>query len=209
MTRLSIRKCLCAAALSILTATGASAQVINLPAPVRTGGMPLMEAIAHRQSAHEYVNKPLDRQTIADLLWVAYGFNRADKRVVPSAMNSQEFTVYALLPDGAYRYEAKDNTLTLVAAGEHKDLLANKQQPYVNDVPLHLVFVGDKAKARGMRDIPLMDVGYISQNVYLYCASKGLGTVARASFDKAGLAKLLGLTESQEVILVQAVGPVK
>lgn len=201
-------------ALSLMLAAGASMtasaqDVINLPAPVRTGGMPLMEALNARSSCHEYVNQPLDKQTLADMLWSAYGFNRPDKRTVPSAMNAQEMSVYVLLDEGAYLYDAKANTLTLVAKGSLKDCLANKQQPYVNDTPVHLAFVGDVAKTKAGRDGLLMDVGYLSQNVYLYCASKGLGTIARASFDRTGLAKALKLSETQQVVLVQAVGPKK
>lgn len=188
----------------------ASAQTITLPAPVRSGSMTLMEAFNKRSSAHEgYVNKDLDRQTLSDLLWCAYGFNRPDKRVVPSAVNAQEYSIYVLLSDGAYLYDAKANTLTLVAKGTFKDYLANKQQPYVNDVPVHLVYVANLDKSKAGRDGALIDVGYISQNVYLYCASKGLGTVARASFDRKELPVKLKLGPKQEITLVQAVGPVK
>lgn len=199
-----------AAALGMMLMTGVYAQNIQLPTPVKTGGKPLMEALSERKSYHEnYINRDLDLQTLSNMLWAAYGFNRADKRTVPSANNSQEYSIYVLLSKGAYLYDPKTNTLTEVAKGLFKDYLANKKQPYVNDVPVHLVFVANMDKAKGGRDGALIDVGYISQNVYLYAASKDLGTVARVSFDKAGLAKVLKLTAQQNVVLVQAVGPVK
>lgn len=198
------------AVFSLTLASNALAQTIQLPAPVKTGGMPLMDALSARRSAHEgYINEDLDKQTLADMLWAAYGFNRADKRTVPSAMNAQEFSIYVLLNDGAYLYDAKANTLTLVAKGSMKDYLANKQQPYVNDVPVHLVYVGNLEKTKGNKDIVLTDVGFISQNVYLYAASKGLGTVARASFDRKNLPVALKLNSQQMIALVQAVGKVK
>lgn len=194
----------------VLTASAFAQTTIQLPSPVKTGGMPLMEAFAQRLSAHGgYINEPLDNQTLADMLWAAYGFNRADKRTVPSAMNAQEFSVYVLMNNGAFLYDAGKNTLTEVVKGTFKNFLANQQQPYVNDVPVHLVFVGDVSKQRGGREAMLLDVGYISQNVYLYCASRGLGTCARASFDRNGLGKVLKLNNSQSVILVQAVGRTK
>lgn len=186
------------------------AQTIKLPAPVKTGGKPLMEVLNERKSTKEnYINKDLDLQTMSDMLWAAYGFNRADKRTVPSAGNSQEYTIYVLLNDGAYMYDAALNELKEVAKGSFKNLLANKQQPYVNDVPVHLVYVGDLDKSKGGKDGMLMDVGYISQNVYLYAASKGLGTVARASFDRKNLGPALKLAPNQTVVLVQAIGAVK
>ncbi|MDR1811065.1 MAG: nitroreductase family protein, partial [Prevotella sp.] len=53
-----------------------------------------------------------------------------------------------------------------------------------------------------------IDTGYISQNVYLFCASFGLGTVARGSFDKA-LTADMKLTDKQQITLVQPVGAPK
>jgi nitroreductase len=51
-----------------------------------------------------------------------------------------------------------------------------------------------------------VDTGFISQNVYLYCASEGLATVVRGSVDKRGLAKALRLRADQVIILAQSVG---
>lgn len=187
-----------------------TAQTIKLPAPVKSGGKPLMEVLNERKSTKAgYLNKDLDLQTISDMLWAAYGFNRADKRTVPSANNSQEYSIYVLLNKGAYLYDPATNELSEVARGSFKDLLANRQQPYVNDVPVHLVYVGNLDKSKAGKDGMLMDVGYISQNVYLYAASKGLGTVARASFDRKNLGPALKLNANQTVVLVQAVGFVK
>ena len=184
-------------------------EVINLPTPVKTGGKPLMEALNERKSYHKgFINKDLDNQSLSNLLWAAYGFNRAEKRTVPSANNSQEFDIYVLLRDGAYIYDAKANTLKLVTAGNLKEHLAMAQQPYVKDVALHLVYVANLDKSKAGRDGALLDTGFISQNVYLYCASNGLGTVARASFSRKNLPLALKLTEKQEITLVQAVGPV-
>lgn len=201
------RIALATALIAAMSSNALAQEVISLPAPVRTGGKPLMEVLNERKSAHSYINKDLDLQTLSDILWCAYGFNRPDKRTVPSAANAQEMSIYVLLNKGAYLYDAKTNKLTEVAKGSFKDYLANKQQPYVNNVPVHLAFVGNLDKSKAGRDGMLLDVGYISQNVYLYCASKGLGTVARASFDRKNLPVALKLNKNQEVLLVQAIGP--
>lgn len=50
------------------------------------------------------------------------------------------------------------------------------------------------------------DTGYISENVYLYCASSGLATVVRGMFDKDALAKTMRLRPDQKIILAQTVG---
>lgn len=198
------------ALLTTMTVCTTFAQDIILPLPVKTGGKPLMEVLNERKSTKgNYVNKDLDLQTLSNLLWSAYGFNRPDKRTVPSAGNGQELSVYVLLNNGAYLYDAKENKLISIADGSFKHLLANQQQPYVNDVPVHLVYVGNMDKSKAGRDGILIDTGYISQNVYLFSASNGLGTVARASFDRKQLPSALKLTEKQEIVLVQAVGQVE
>jgi nitroreductase len=50
------------------------------------------------------------------------------------------------------------------------------------------------------------DCGFISQNVYLFCASEGLGTVVRGMFDEEKLKKKMNLTATQKIILTQTVG---
>jgi nitroreductase len=50
------------------------------------------------------------------------------------------------------------------------------------------------------------DTGFISQNVYLFCASEGLGTVVRGYVDKEALAKTMNLKPEQKVVLAQTVG---
>lgn len=51
-----------------------------------------------------------------------------------------------------------------------------------------------------------MPPGVIAQNVYLFCASEGLGVVVRGSINRTGLAKTLKLRPGQKIILAQTVG---
>ncbi len=180
-----------------------SSQDIQLPSPQKTGGKPLMETLNSRQSSREYSNKNLPQQILSNLLWAAYGFNRADKRVVPSANNKQEFEIYVVLKSGIYLYETKINTLKLKSKGDYRKNTG--KQDFVGIAPLNLIYVADISKASG-RELAFADCGFISQNVYLFCASEGLNTVARGYFDKQELHKLLNLSDKQEIILTQTVG---
>jgi uncharacterized protein with FMN-binding domain len=47
---------------------------------------------------------------------------------------------------------------------------------------------------------------FFGQNVYLYCASRGLNTVVLGWVDKEGLGRAMRLKPSQQVILCQTVG---
>jgi nitroreductase len=51
-----------------------------------------------------------------------------------------------------------------------------------------------------------VDTGFISENVYLFCASEGLATVVRGSIDRATRAKAMKLRPDQKIILAQTVG---
>ena len=52
----------------------------------------------------------------------------------------------------------------------------------------------------------MADASFISENVYLYCASEGLNTGVRAYIDKDVLAKAMNLKPSQHIVLAQCVG---
>jgi len=53
-----------------------------------------------------------------------------------------------------------------------------------------------------------VDAGFIGQNVYLFCASEGLGTFFHTA-DREGLAKTLNLKPAQRVLYSQTVGYAK
>jgi len=184
---------------------------IVLPTPRMEGGKPLMQALKERQSARAFSTKTLPAQMVADLLWAAFGINRSDsgKRTAPSARNWQEVDVYAVMEDGAYLYDAKANSLRAVAKGDLRKLTGT--QEFVVTAPLNLVYVADitKMKEAAPKDQALYsgaDVGFISQNVYLFCASEGLATVVRGSVNRNALAKALNLPEQKRIILTQTVG---
>lgn len=189
---------------------GEAATAIALPPPAKSGGLPLMAALAKRQSAREFAREALPLQMLSDLLWAAYGVNRdGGGRTAPSALNCQEIDVFVALPQGAYRYDAASNALDLVAAHDLRGVTG--YQDFVDEAPLDLVFVADHARM-AMVPVSLREsyasaaAGAIAQNVYLFCASAGLATVIRAWIDRGAIADALGLTHDQQVLLAQTVG---
>jgi len=184
---------------------------IALPTPRMEGGKPLMQALKERHSVRAFSTKTLPAQVVSDLLWAAFGINRPDsgKRTAPSAMNWQEVDVYVIMKDGAYLYDAKANSLRAVAKGDLRKLTVT--QEFVATAPLNLVYVADIRRMKGATpDDQVLysgtDAGFISQNVYLFCASEGLATVVRGSIDRDDLAKALNLSEQKRIILAQTVG---
>ena len=187
----------------LMTSCNITAQDIQLPEPTRNGGMPLMEAVNNRQSSREFTNATLTHQQLSDMLWIACGYNRPDKRTVATALNRQVMSAYVITPEAVYRYEPKENKLIHINSGDHRSVSA--MQDYAKEAPLNVALVADLAKQD--KDIFAgMTVGAMSNNIYLWCASEGLKTVVRASFDQEGLKKALKLNDKETVLLVQTVG---
>jgi SagB-type dehydrogenase family enzyme len=185
-------------------------KLVKLPPPQTDGGRPLMQVLKDRKSTREFGPVTLSPQTLSNLLWAAFGINRPDgHRTAPSAMNWQEVSIYVATPEGVYIYDAKDNLLKPVLTGDFR--AATGTQSFVKDAAVNLVYVSDlsktgRAASSEAETFTAADVGFIAQNVYLYCASEGLVTVVRGSIDKPALAKTLNLEPNQKIILAQSVG---
>jgi hypothetical protein len=190
---------------ALLAASPAICQqaAIQLPKPQMTAGMPLMQALALRQTSRDFAARPLPTQTLSNLLWAAFGVNRARKvkpglgRTAPSAMNKQEVQLYVVLADGAYVYEAEQNQLRPVVAG---DVRAKVAQGAGAHAAVTIIFVAD-AKL----DYAQVDSGFIGQNVYLFAASEGLNAWFYA-LHGADVAGALKLPEGQKALYGQSVG---
>jgi len=192
-------------------AQGDAADSIVLPAANTDGGLPLMQALAQRQSQREFAPEPLPLAMLSNLLWAAAGLNRPGLggRTAPSALNAQEVDVYVALPNGLYRYAALGHALHLVRAIDVRRVTG--YQDFVDTAPLDLIMVADYSR---MKLVPVSQrmayaytcAGAMAQNVYLYCASEGLATVIRAWLDRDALTKAMGLGSEQQVLLSQTVG---
>ena len=186
-------------------------KTIKLPQPCTEGGKSLMQALKDRKTSRSFSSDKLSPQLLSDLLWAAYGINRPDsgKRTAPSAMNWQEIDIYIALPEGLYLYDAKDHTLDQITT---KDIRAiTGKQPFVTDAPVNLIYVADYSKMGKASDSDKVlysaaDTGFISQNVYLFCASNGLATVVRGWVDREALAEEMRLRIDQKIILAQTIG---
>jgi nitroreductase len=184
---------------------------IKLLKPQTEAGRPLMQVLKDRKSAREFSSKELPIQVLSNMLWAGCGINRPDsgKRTAPSAVNWQEVDIYIAAAHGLYLYDAKANVLQPVLAEDIRSLTG--RQSYVQEAPANLIYVADQARM-GERTADekvfysAADTGFISQNVYLYCASEGLATVVRGSIDRPALEKAMRLRPDQKVILAQSVG---
>jgi len=193
-------------------------KTIQLLKPQPGSGSPLMQLLWKRKSTKEFSPQPLPVEVLSNILWAGFGINRPDgRRTAPSAGNFQDIDIYVILADGLYLYDPKASQLKLILTEDLRGLVGT--QAYVREAPVNLIYVSDYAKFKiadqfktfygSISLIDLwagVDVGLISENVYLYCASEGLATVVRAWIDIPALSKAMKLRPDQKIILSQAVG---
>jgi len=191
--------------------TGPAAALTSLPPPSRTGGMPLMEALQHRQSQRKFSTQPLSEQLLSDLLWAAAGVNRPAEggRTAPSALHAQEVDLHVALPNGLHLYDPTQHALRLEVASDVRRVTG--YQDFVDQAALDLIFVADHTRmklvpAARRRAYAFTCAGAMAQNVYLFSASAGLATVVRAWFDHTALSEAIGLSAEHELLLAQTVG---
>jgi nitroreductase len=213
MTRREANTAILAGA-AVLVAAPASAtqetEPIALPPPRSTGGKPLIEALMLRRSTREYSERPLTLQVLSDLLWAAFGVNRpSGDRTAPYWRHIMVIDVYAVMANGVWLYEPKRHALLPQLSGDVR--AQTGLQDFVGTAPLNLVYV---AHGERMQDISpqerrlyaSVDSGFIGQNVYLFCASEGLGTVFRGAVDYDKLSRAMQLGTDQFVTFAQTVG---
>jgi nitroreductase len=73
------------------------------------------------------------------------------------------------------------------------------------------VFVADFSRMTGASEeertfFAATDAAVVAQNVYLFCAARGLATVVRGLVDRKKLAPAMGLRREQRIVLAQTVG---
>jgi hypothetical protein len=180
---------------SAVSAQAADPQTLTLPFPVKTGGLPLNDALNKRHSDRKFQAAPLSLPQISQILWSAFGVNReaSSMRTIPTAHNRQNLAVYAVLPDGVWLYDAAQNQLTLQLAGNFTSLYGESPLTLLYAAPISDGVVGG------------LHAGSAYQSVGLYCASEGLANVVKTTGIDALLDKLT-LIEGYKVLVVQSIG---
>lgn len=184
---------------------------IKLNPPDLQNGKLLMQALKERKSSSGFTEKEISLYDMSNLLWAAFGINRPEngKRTAPSGSNRQEIEIYTFTKDGIYHYIAASHELELVKEGDYRSLTGRGEAA---NAALNLLFIADTEKTGPGDDstkantVSYVNVGYISQNVYLYCASAGIGTRARGGWNQKELSKIMSLKPSMIIVLGQTVG---
>lgn len=185
-------------------------KVIKLLEPSYDEGMTLMQALKERKSSSGFTDKEIPLQDLSNIIWASLGVNRPDgRRTAPTGSNRQEIELYAFFETGVYWYNYKEHRLDLVKAGDYRNITGRKGS---DEAYLNLLYIADTTKTGpGNKEgdantVSYVNVGYVSQNVYLACANAGIGSRARGGWDQKKVVETLGLPDSMIVVLGQTVG---
>lgn len=206
---------------------------IQLPVPDKELGTPIWKTIQDRRSHRQYLNDPLTLPQLSQLLWASVGISQI-RTIQKKDGTSMEYPL-RVAPSGGARYSVETyleiSNVTDVEPGiyhyhvpEHKlcklDLTINRNdlvkacldQDWMEPTPVVFLFTSIfykqqwKYKTRGGR-YAYMEVGSISQNLYLTSTALELGTCAIGAFYDEDVHSYLNIDGDQEfVTLIHPVG---
>ena len=185
-----------------------AAETIQLPKPAANSGITVLQALKEHRSTREFAETEIPDGLLSGVLWAANGFNRPDKRTNATGLNKQTICIYVCRKSGAYRYDAKKNTLEKVCDADLRTAIAGRQ-PFAAKAPVSLLIVADVSDpvyAKPRDTLTHYDAGIVSGNIYLYCAANGLATVCRGTMDRTALKKALNLPDRTILHLNHPIG---
>jgi len=183
----------------------------------------LEELLRQRRSIRNYTDAPLMQEEVMKLLWAGQGITVAwGGRTAPSAGALYPLELYVAvgnvenLAPGVYRYDPRQNKLSLLKEGDvRKSLaLASLGQSSVADAAIDIVIAAvykrttAKYGSRGERYVHI-EVGHAAQNICLQATALDLGVVTIGAFEDAAVAKIIGMSPDEVPLYVISVGRMK
>jgi SagB-type dehydrogenase family enzyme len=194
------------------TASSAPASApVALPAPTRTGGMSLNEALATRRSIRSYTSVQLTMDEISQLLWSAQGIT-GDKgqRTAPSAHAQYFLRLYVARPEGFFEYIPASHSLKPLSQKDIRAALST--QDVVKNAPVVFLIAGEYERAAKItqREVSQrlvnLEAGHAAQNMLLQATALKLGAVSVGGVDAKQTAQAAALPADIGAIYLIPVG---
>ncbi|MDR0441240.1 MAG: nitroreductase family protein [Candidatus Accumulibacter sp.] len=201
-------------AFAMSAAQAQSASSIPLPAPQKSGGKPLLDAVAARASAPGagFPSNTISQEELSTLLWSASGKNRADRWTVPFGMGVEPYVdIYVAGKEGIFRYAWQDHSLQRIADGDIRARI--NPQAFAGAASHIFIFVSNKdsLKKRGgsqqhWAKWTHVATGAMTQQVYLAADSLGIGARYAETMDTRLVRETLNIPADEEPICIFALG---
>lgn len=184
----------------------------------RTG---FLDVLSHRRSTRRFSDEPVPFEAISALLRWGAGFTELDEptqtafRTSASGGGRHPTEVYlhahriSGLRSGLYHLNAKKDELELIGPPQTPDSLVELlgDQEWVADSGCLVFFTAVLARSTWKYSTPRtyrmlhLDVGHLSQTVYLLTAALGLGVTFTAAIRDEKLEDLLGIDAAHELVM--------
>lgn len=172
----------------------------------------LEDALRQRRSTRAFRADVLDAALLLSLAWAAQGVNRPETglRTSPSWHGAADTRLHLADAIGVRLYDPVEHAFKDVRKGDIRAVLS--PQPFVATAPVSIIYTSNVAAMptdvpRGQKQVfAMVDAAIVAQNVYLFCASRGLGTCLVGGVDSAAVQAALGLDEQSVVTFVQPLG---
>ena len=186
--------------------------------PVDSRGQESLEAVLkRRRSRRKYSGETLTIAQLSQLLWASQGVTGQDfgtkLRSAPSAGALYPLDVYAVMHTGVFHYLPLEHKLIRTQEGDKRVELAIAAlgQEFVAASSVDFVITAEyersmvKYQQRGIR-YSVIEVGHVSQNIYLQAEALGLATVAVGAFDDGEVQRTLKLPERHRPLIIMPTG---
>ncbi len=205
------------------------APVIDLipPDEFTIGKAPFLDLVNSRKSRRKYTSDPLNLEELSFLLWSTQGLKevlksgRGVRRTVPSAGAKSPLETYLVinrvegLEPGLYRYISFTHQLLFIKKIDNAEETMGRlsfDQKFVGAAPVIFCWTAVPYRTEWRYTILshkfiAIDLGIVSQNLYMSCEAINLGTVAIGYYEQNKLDTLFDLNTDEEfVVLLAPVG---
>lgn len=188
---------------------------IILPAPILKGEISLEETILRRRSVRSFSPTPLNLGAIGQILWAGQGITEKSRgfRTAPSAGALFPCHLYALLPQGTYKYIPHEHKLTRWLEDDKRSDIAEASlfQMFIERAPLVIIVTAEMSKTMtryGLRSprYVYMEIGHIGQNIQLQAVALGLDSVCVGAFEDGKVKDILALPPVEDPFYIIPVG---
>lgn len=184
---------------------------VALPAPARSGGMALNDALARRRSIRSFQPAKLTPQELSQLLWAAQGITGGKgQRTAPSAHAQYFLHLYLAQSEGFFEYLPAAHALQKLSGRDLRAALSS--QAAAQAAPAVFLIAGEYDRAAKLTDretalrLVNLEAGHAAQNLLLEATALNLGAVPVGGVDAKQAAQAASLPAAITPIYLVPVG---
>jgi len=188
-------------------------KTIQLPEPATSSSISLEAALTAQQAVEPPSNQRLGFPDIGQLAWAARSAVPAQSGAVPMVNQQSPISIYFILPDGMYLYDAGTHGLQQKTNQDARTVMATSllNQPVAPTGGCQIVLVGssrDFVPRYGPRakSVMLLQAGQMAQSIKLQALALGLTFVSIDAVDTAMVKRICRFPRSVEPLYVAFVG---